>query len=71
MYGKSMEKQQLVKRIAEEIMMRRGYGKYSRDHIEWDENEDDSQFSLVMEDVAQVLEILDAEGGLVDPETIE
>lgn len=52
-------------------MLRRGYGSYSREHVEWDENIDDSQFSLVKEDVAQVLEILDAEGGLVDPETIE
>ena len=66
-----MTKKQLVRKIAEEVMARRGWGTYSQDHAEWDEDDDDSQFSLVMEDVAQVLEILDAEGALVDLETIE
>lgn len=66
-----MQKDELVRRIAEQIMLRRGYGSYPRDHIEWDENIDDSQFTLIKEDVAEVLEILDSEGGLVDPETIE
>ena len=66
-----MTKEQLVRKIAEEIMARRGYGAYSNDHAEWDEDDDDSQFSLTMEDVAQVLEILDAEGVIADLETIE
>lgn len=71
MYSKSMTKEQLVRKIAEEIMARRGWGSYSPGRGEWDEDDDNSQFSLIIEDVAQVLEILDAEGGLIDPETIE
>lgn len=66
-----MTKEQLVRVVAEKVMASRGYGMYSRDRAEWDEDDDDSPFSLVMEDVAQVLQILDEEGGLVDPETIE
>lgn len=71
MYSKSMTKEQLVRNIAEEIMARRGYGTYSNDHVEWDEDDDDSQFSLTLETVSEVLEILDSEGGLVDIGTIE
>ena len=65
-----MTKEQLVRKIAEEIMGRHGHGTYSNEHAEWDEDDDDSQFSLIMEDVAQVLEILDAAGALIDLETI-
>lgn len=66
-----MTKEQLVRRIAEEVMMRRGWGEYSPERAEWDEDDDDSQFSLVLEDVAQVLEILDAEELIGDLGTIE
>ena len=66
-----MTEKQLARRIAKEIMMRRGWGDYSPDHVEWDEDNDNSQFSLVMEDVTIVLEILDAEGLIGDLEAIE
>lgn len=71
MYSNTMTIEQLARKIAVEIMELRGFGPYSPGDLEWDEDEDDSQISLIKEDVAQVLEILDSSELLVDLRAIE
>lgn len=40
----------LVRVIAEAIMQDRGWGNTPKDHIEWDADNPDSQYSMILED---------------------
>jgi hypothetical protein len=66
-----MTKEQLVHAIAERLMLENGYSKYDRDHIEWDATRDDSQFSLTIDTVGQVLQVAASLGATVILSTSE
>lgn len=66
-----MTLEKLVETVAEELMVISGNDSFPRDHIEWDLDNENSQFALTVQTVREVLSILDSLGGLVDPETID
>lgn len=61
-------KKALIEKVAEQMMISRGFekpknGKYD---IEWDHSREDSQYSMVYEDVEFVVQYIESEGSLGD-----
>jgi hypothetical protein len=55
-----MDKDALIEHLTETVLVDRGYDRDDDDlDIEWDGNNPDSQYSLVREDVAIIIEALD------------
>jgi hypothetical protein len=62
---KMMTREELIGNIAEHLMFAtRGYKSKNDWPIEWDKNNEDSQISMVMEDVQEVISFLEKSHGL-------
>jgi hypothetical protein len=55
-----MDLETLIDEITEAVMIDRGYDRDNpRDRYEWDEDSDDSQYTLVREDVEFIVDLLE------------
>lgn len=55
-----MTRDQLMDQLAETVLILRGYDKDNKSYdLEWDSSNEDSQFSLVREDVVIIVEALE------------
>jgi hypothetical protein len=62
-----MDLETLIDEVTEAVMIDRGYERDNpRDRIEWDADLDDSQYTLVREDVEFIVDLLE-ERGLLKP----
>jgi hypothetical protein len=62
-----MDLETLIDEVTEAVMIDRGYERDNpRDRIEWDADLDDSQYTLVREDVEFIVDMLE-ERGLLKP----
>ena len=58
-----MDLETLIDEVAEAVMIDRGYERDNpRDRIEWDADLDDSQYTLVREDVEFIVDLLEERG---------
>ena len=58
-----MDLETLIDEITEAMMIDRGYSRDNpQDHLEWDEDSDDSQYTLVREDVEFIVDLLEERG---------
>ena len=62
-----MDLETLIDEVTEAVMIDRGYERDNpRDRIEWDAEHEDSQYTLVREDVEFIVDMLE-ERGLLKP----
>lgn len=55
-----MDLETLIDEITEAVMIDRGWDRDNpRDHLEWDADDDDSQYSIVREDVEFIVDLLE------------
>lgn len=58
-----MDLETLIDEVTEAVMIERGWSPDNPDHhLEWDEDDEDSQYSLVREDVELIVDLLDERG---------
>ena len=58
-----MDLETLIDEVTEAVMIDRGYERDNpRDRIEWDADLDDSQYTLVREDVEFIVDLLEERG---------